>query len=44
VSSSDGGMYKIGTGFQNTIEGKIYKEVSINGKQENVEWVYLDGT
>jgi len=37
-------MYKIGTGNYNTTEGKIYKEVNVIGKQENIEWTYLNGT
>jgi hypothetical protein len=37
-------MYKIGTGYGGTVEGKVYKEVCLHGRQENVEWVYLEGT
>jgi len=42
VSSSNGGMYKIGTGEQGTVAGRIYAFAGIN-KMEEVSWVYCKG-
>lgn len=42
VSSSNGGMYKIGTGENGTTAGKIYAFAGIN-KMEEVSWVFCKG-
>ena len=40
ISASNGGMYKIGTGHGRTIEGKVYLEAPVSGRQENISWIY----
>lgn len=42
VSSSNGGMYKIGTGERGTTTGRIYAFAGIN-KTEEVSWVFCKG-
>jgi len=42
VSSSNGGMYKIGTGELGTVSGKIYAFAGTN-KTEEVCWVFCKG-
>jgi len=42
VSSSNGGMYKIGTGEGGTVGGKIYLYAPVN-KVEEICWVYCKG-
>ena len=42
VSSSNGGMYKIGTGENSTIAGKIYALAAVT-KMEEISWVYCKG-
>jgi hypothetical protein len=47
VSSINGGMYKIGTGKNNSIAGKVYFEkdvsLSVGSKLDEVNWVYCKG-
>ncbi|KAL4466976.1 hypothetical protein ABPG74_010573 [Tetrahymena malaccensis] len=43
ISSADGGIYKIGTGNNNTIPGKVYVSQQVS-KSEEVCWVYLKGS
>ena len=40
VSAINGGMFKIGTGFNETIPGKIYLESPVF-RNEEVYWVYI---
>lgn len=42
VSSSNGGMYKVGTGEGATIPGKIYLYSAVS-KVEEISWVYCRG-
>lgn len=47
VSAINGGMYKIGTGKNGTVAGKIYLEKDayypVGTKLDEVNWVYLKG-
>ncbi|KAL4510149.1 hypothetical protein ABPG72_010342 [Tetrahymena utriculariae] len=43
ISSADGGIYKIGTGNDNTIPGKVYVSQQVS-KQEEICWIYLKGS
>jgi hypothetical protein len=47
VSSINGGMYKIGTGRNSSIPGKVYLEkeilLPVGSKLDEVNWVYLKG-
>lgn len=47
VSAINGGMFKVGTGRNSSIAGKIYLEREIysqvNSKVDEVNWVYLNG-
>lgn len=44
VSSINGGMYKIGTGKNNSVAGKIYLEkdvtLAVGSKLDDVNWVF----
>jgi hypothetical protein len=46
ISAINGGMYKIGTGYQGTKAGKIYLErqlhSQINQKPDEITWVFLN--
>ncbi|EAR96982.2 HECT domain and RCC1-like domain protein (macronuclear) [Tetrahymena thermophila SB210] len=43
ISSADGGIYKVGTGNNNTIPGKVYASQQVS-KQEEICWTYLKGS
>lgn len=47
ISSINGGIYKVGTGQEGTIAGKVYQERAIHfavgTKVDEVSWVYLNG-
>lgn len=47
VSSINGGMYKVGTGKNSSIAGKIYLEkeviLPVGSKLDEVNWVYCKG-
>lgn len=47
VSALNGGLFKIGTGKNDTVAGKIYLErksrLAVGQKPEEVSWVYLKG-
>ena len=47
ISAINGGMYKVGTGYNSSIAGKIYLEREIhsqvNAKSDEINWVYFKG-
>jgi len=42
ISGLNGSIYKIGTGNENTVAGKVYFEKQVN-RNDMVCWVWIDG-